>query len=76
MILGMLIDINDTNVYASSDISQTLPLPVSIGIQLSLYSIMFYYLHKFFTSKIFIYCTRKMILSMQIDIISVNVYSP
>ena len=31
---------------------------------------------KLFHSKIFIYCTRKMILNMQIDIPSGNVYAP
>ena len=35
MILGMSIDINNTNMCTSSDIFQTLPLPVSIGIQFS-----------------------------------------
>ena len=32
MILGMQIEINDTNMCTSSDISQTLPLRVSLGI--------------------------------------------
>ena len=36
MILGMSIDINDSNMCIPADISQTVPLPVSIGIQFSL----------------------------------------